>query len=50
MKNSSHRHDINRPRFRHGHKHTNKYLMMLIDIKHHLKLTSSKNQTTLRLS
>ena len=50
MKNSSHRYDINRPRPRHGHKQTNKCLMILIDIKHHLKLTSSKNQTTLRLS
>ena len=45
MKNRSHRHDINRPKPRHGDKYT-KYkkglaMMMLISVKQHLRSISS---------
>ena len=46
LKNKSHRYDINRPRSRHGHKHT-KYkmclsIMMVICIKQHLSNTEAE--------
>ena len=54
MKNSSHRYDINRPRFRHGHKYStykkNLTMMILICIKQHLRNTWRSVHTTLRLS